>query len=665
MKAPNKNQSADDTQGGQLPSHPPLLRKSLSWSFFSTSNGIHWLVLLIFTVGGCWLIQGEVDQTTNETTSYIKSLAHIEDVDNVWSPSEAIERRADFLPSDSHSYNFGLSKSGYWVLVTIEKPHQDVTELMLDIGYPHLDHLNIYLLEENEPSLLHIMGDTLPFSARPISDRSFVIPVNFSPEESTKEILLHTYSEGPIHLPLTISSVDQYHLSDREEQLILGFYYGILFGVLAYNLLLAIGTREAVYGYYCAYATFQISYQLSQNGLTYEYLWPWLPGWHQVSVLLFTALTMYFCTLFTHHFLNIDKRYTPRLHNCFRIVEVALLALVLAVVIMDRQSAIKLLSLSGVIAVVFLFNAALVAYRNGNQNAHYYLLSWSILLLGVLIFVAKTLGYLPDLFITEYSGQIGSAVEMILLSYALADRFNRLRMENIRVQATAQATLEHNVAARTRELSVTLQQLELANSKLERLNTLDPMTNLYNRRYFNEILEKIHREMIDDEKPLSLMMLDIDHFKHINDNQGHLKGDEVIHRVAKIIEEHCRENHCVPARFGGEEFVILMPDHLTSHTLSIAESIRLQVEEAIFQTDFSESQPPSDKQSANHKASSTFSATVSIGIATELPHTARMMSGLELVDQADQALYTAKQNGRNCCYFYEIDSRGHGIAHAA
>lgn len=648
-----------------MPEDKALLGDSPLWSLVSTSHGFQWLLLLLFAVGGYYLIQGQVDRSTSNTTSLISALAHYEDESNSLSSVDVIQRRADFIPSDTTTYNFGLNPSDFWIWLTVDKPATDPTDLMLEVSYTHLDHLDVYQVESGKATLQYNMGDFLPFNDRPVSNRGFVIPLTFSDDSLSRELLLHVRSEGPVAVPLTISTVEQYHKSDREEQLILGFYYGILFGILAYNLLIAIGTREAVYGYYCIYAASQMLYQMAQNGLAFEFLWPDLVAWQQVAPLLLTALAMFFCTLFTHHFLNIDNKATPRLYISFRMMESCLLLLVLAVILVERPLAIQLLSVIAGGAAIFLFVTAFIAYLQGNPNAHYYLLSFSILLLGVLVFVAKTLGYLPDLFVTEYATQMGSAIEMILLSYALADRFNRLRMENIRVHENAKATLEQNVVARTRQLSTTLQQLELANTKLERLNNLDPMTSIYNRRYFNEILERIHREMVDQGKPLSLMMIDIDHFKRINDNQGHLKGDEVILRVAKIIGEHCRENRCVPARFGGEEFVVLMPDHQMAPTLNVAESIRQRVEETAFLAEPAELEHSGYRHPVARPTSSTFSATVSIGITTVLPDKARTMTGLELVDQADQALYSAKQNGRNCCYYYEIDDSGQGVAHAA
>ena len=162
--------------------------------------------------------------------------------------------------------------------------------------------------------------------------------------------------------------------------------------------------------------------------------------------------------------------------------------------------------------------------------------------------------------------------------------------------------------------------------ELQLLATTDGMTGTYNRRHFMTLADlewnKAHRY----ERPLSLLMLDIDHFKSINDTYGHDAGDRVIIQLANLVGS-CKRAPDVLARIGGEEFALLLPETELLHAHILAERLRVEV--------------------ANHPlavADHTITATVSIGIATKSP---QMLGVTQLMSIADKALYDAKREGRN------------------
>lgn len=161
--------------------------------------------------------------------------------------------------------------------------------------------------------------------------------------------------------------------------------------------------------------------------------------------------------------------------------------------------------------------------------------------------------------------------------------------------------------------------------KLTRLANQDRLTGLYNRRYFDKAIANYLAEAQVSHAPLSLIFIDIDHFKKINDTYGHDKGDEVLKVIAQFIRSALRQEDII-ARYGGEEFVVLF-SHMTSDNAFVAaESLRRIVEET-----------SSDALG--------FKITISIGVATYLVH-AKTCEGL--IREADRALYRAKSSGRNC-----------------
>ncbi len=183
-----------------------------------------------------------------------------------------------------------------------------------------------------------------------------------------------------------------------------------------------------------------------------------------------------------------------------------------------------------------------------------------------------------------------------------------------------------------RMLSLQRENLDLVvkNRTLSEVSSRDSLTGLYNRWF---VIEKIDSEMnraLRHGSPMSLLMLDIDHFKRVNDTWGHGAGDQVLQAIGKLLRDSCRV-YDVPGRYGGEEFCIVLPETKPGNTSVVAERIRARLEETEL--------PCGD---------TSISVTASIGIAgMDLPEMNELLSPAALIDRADRALYSAKNRGRN------------------
>jgi len=174
-------------------------------------------------------------------------------------------------------------------------------------------------------------------------------------------------------------------------------------------------------------------------------------------------------------------------------------------------------------------------------------------------------------------------------------------------------------------------KLEMANRKLEYLSVTDPLTGLMNRRRFDEVFREEWQRAARDKRPLTLLLIDIDHFKKYNDTYGHLQGDRALRRVAKSLLATVRRPTDRVMRYGGEEFIVILPDTDTLGGYQVAEKLRLAVQ-AI------------DLKHRNSPVAPVL--TISIGVATTVPASRRpSMTGL--IAAADSALYEAKKMGRN------------------
>lgn len=180
-----------------------------------------------------------------------------------------------------------------------------------------------------------------------------------------------------------------------------------------------------------------------------------------------------------------------------------------------------------------------------------------------------------------------------------------------------------------RKLQLLTEELERANRALLEIATTDPLTHISNRRKFDSDASALIQLMFRMQRPISLVMADIDHFKDFNDAHGHLEGDSVLETVAGLLSGSKRDSDLV-ARFGGEEFVILLPDTAISPAVEVAEHIRSTILR----------HPWADEP-----------VTVSIGITTYCPHGEHLTDAEEvenrLIAEADRALYHSKNNGRN------------------
>jgi len=213
----------------------------------------------------------------------------------------------------------------------------------------------------------------------------------------------------------------------------------------------------------------------------------------------------------------------------------------------------------------------------------------------------------------------------VIVGKPLNDIFALWRTEAIRIGAIMIALIAFTLAV-TLFLAREIRRRADAEDKLEELATTDALTGLKNRRKFDEVIEGEWRRARRHKTPLSMLMIDADHFKTYNDTYGHQAGDQVLVGIAICISDSIKRAGDCAVRYGGEEFAVLLPGTTAADAMMIAETIRRKV------------QGWSDEPKIS---------TVSVGIATLTPQTG--MDWSELINAADKALYAAKAAGRNCC----------------
>jgi len=290
-----------------------------------------------------------------------------------------------------------------------------------------------------------------------------------------------------------------------------------------------------------------------------------------------------------------------------------------------------------VIAVYgLIFGIAIQCVINRERRAYFFIIAFAFYLLGVITYTLTSMGVLAHNGFTANAGQIGSGLEMLLLAFALADRFNMIRREKILAQEetlNSKQQLLDSVRASERQLEASViqrtEELRAAMSKLKELSVTDGLTGIANRRQFDAVLNTEWKRAERTGTPLALALLDVDHFKKFNDRYGHLEGDECLKKVAKVLTQNVLRPAELVARYGGEEFAFIVPNTDGNSAAQLAEKICAALR----------------AENIAHADSAVGYLTACVGVASMTPRPDT--SPVTLIKAADNALYRAKADGRN------------------
>ena len=558
-------------------------------------------------------------------------LSYLHDKNAVDTPEDAWRRIAAgaFQPVPPDKTAFGFQQGAYWFHAEVVNRSPDELHWMLVQRFALLDRIDLFVRYPDGRIVQQASGDFLPFSARSIPYRHPNFRIEL-PLDQKVELLVRAQSESSMQVPLDLYTPAAFTSLSRDVQFVMGLYYGILLALFVYNLVLWLILRDASYFWYLFHISAFGLVLFTLNGYSFEYLWPENPWLANVAVPLSICLAIIGMQQFARTFLEMPKRF-PRGNLVSIAIIVFCVALGAASLWLPYRTSIPWATRAVIVSALWTFTAAILVLRRGYMPARLFLVAWAMFLAGIAMIAALAFGLLPKNMLTEYGVQIGSALEMLLLSIALSYRYASLRNQNERIAAEANMQLERKVAQRTQEVRSTLMQLEDAHRRLRDSSRRDGLTGLYNRTHFHENFELLLKESRDKNQPVSLLMIDLDHFKSINDKYGHLVGDDCLRWAAQRIGQSLRVHEAsLLARFGGEEFVAVLPGHDLRSAVNVAESVRRRLVEELC-------------SSGAHR----LRVSASFGVHTVEPNADDIDSDAAL-SVADQALYSAKANGRDC-----------------
>ncbi|AHV95169.1 sensor domain-containing diguanylate cyclase [Paenibacillus sabinae] len=667
-----------------------------------------------------------------------------------------------FVPYPASGLGGSIRSSTYWVKLNLYNTSSKARDLLLELGKPQLSRVNLYQLDDERHFLrLTRAGSSLPFNERAIDHRNFIFNLSF-PAGSGQRLYFQIQTGTDLQLPMKLWETRSFLERELRENLMFGIYYGIMLVMAVYNSFLYITNRDRTYLYYVLFLVSFAVMQAAWDGYAYQFLWPGHSIWEQKSVPVSMVLACLFGCLFSHSFLPVSRLW-PRMG---RIVPVFTAGLIVTLPLMAFMAPGACIKLAACLASASMLLCAIRTAAAGLpvRSVWFYTLAWIVLSGSSLLILLAAYQLIPLNVLSLNSMRFGLGAGTLLLSLALAERFNRIRqkkrleekqgalLKNLHdttkkltstydVDKLLQYTLsslseitgcengfillrtdesyslkaeigsgpgdamvimeleddsffrsllrEKRVAVReggagfpgklgqgaetcmgipilfqdrvhalvvlysrfTRtfidsereilgdfagQVGISIENARLF-SEINRMATTDGLTGVYNRTYFLKLAKRHLSQSWSLDKPLSLIMVDIDYFKSINDRCGHLAGDKVIQETARRLTELSQPRGII-GRFGGEEFMILLPGIAADRASGLAEIMRKSIS--------SSPVPLEDSGSIRY--------TISLGVAEASPDT----NGITmLIDQADQALYRAKKEGRNCVK--EYDTMGH------
>ena len=550
--------------------------------------------------------------------------------------------------SVSSPVNLGMNSQVHWFSLVVPPTESDEQRYLLHIDYPLIDHLDVGIFSSigTVPAATYAAGDSQSIALRPIKHITPLFPLPLSAE--SQRVFIRVQTSGTIRLPLRIWEEREFLTYSAARNLALGIFFGVLVAMGVSNAFLTFAARNASFLYYSGYVLSLALTLATLHGYGYLYVWVdnvWLQS---KALLLFSSTTIMFAAMFTRSLLPI-REFSVKLDKITQSIAWVCAVNIVAGFVFPYYLMIKVYLLLLSIIVIYTLALGIWLAIKGVVVARYFTIAWAFLLISGLSASLDNVNLIELPISSNNLLIIGGAVETLILALILANNYSHSREDLISAQQFAleqekqaniakenllevqkryQDDLEYKVEERTLELEITLRELSEVNQELERLNAIDPLTGVHNRRHFDKRLRSEGRRSRREQTPLSLAIIDVDHFKQINDGYGHDGGDACLIHVTRLFQTLIQRPTDDLCRIGGEEFAIILPNTDLEGARHVVELMRDALEHSPLLYN-------------GEKIGLTVSAGVSTTIIRDEDH------AQVLFRHADELLYQAKAAGRN------------------
>jgi len=486
---------------------------------------------------------------------------------------------------DSHLF----TSSAYWYRFEVINPTILPLNQVIYFEIPWLDDISIHIFSPDGKLSTHRGGDIYSYDVRSFSSNFSNFDHQFDPGKSTVYVRVQT--RDPFIVPISLGDRHDFMQFDSDQWGTIAFLYGMVAAMIFYNLFLYLSIKSRYYFYYVMYIGFFLAMNTSYKCYTFGWFFeddPITQNWMESTMIYLFSISG---LLFTQSFLGL-KNYFPKLYRLTNSIILFYLGVMILLFFAGYHYHVIFSIILVALFSLYAFSVGLYTLLKGHRFALFFILGTTAGLVGAAVTALTVMALIPYREVFFHFVDYGIVIDAILLSLALGERVKNVQKEKF----------DALVLAKT-----------------------DPLTGLPNRRAYSELAALETSRCNRYSTPMSLMFIDIDHFKLLNDSYGHAAGDIVLKEIAYTIKTIIRENDHV-FRMGGEEFILLLPNTVISEAHSLAERIRIAIHEKAFIYDYME-----------------LSTSVSIGISEYIFH--EPISETE--KRADECLYRAKNDGRN------------------
>ena len=501
-----------------------------------------------------------------------------------------LQRAGGFEPVKAAVPKFGIGSQPVWLHLQVVNAGEAPLPQRLFVGVPWLDRVDLHIVQDGQVVARMQAGDSDPALRGAVGSLGYGFDHAFA--RGVSDVLIRVRSAEPLVLPVRLLAPDEASALQRRHDYGFGLLYGYLLALIAYNAMIFVGLRDRSHLDYLLYVGTFVLLSLSYSGHGLAWLWPGRTGLQQYVILVLMVVLACVGLRFAKGFLGLSAG-PPGTQRILRAFSVTALLLMACCVLLGLQAVAAVVAFVVVLSFsVLMCWLGIVGVRLEKVGAPYFLFGALTGMVGAATTALAVWRGLPFSDFAFHAAELGFAVDGTVLALALADRMRRIR----------------------------LQQL-----KAEHLAAIDPLTGLRNRRAFLQQTAPLWSTAVRNDRPLAVIVLDLDHFKLINDTYGHGTGDEVLVEAAKVIEHSCRAGD-IPARWGGEEFIVLMPETTSVQAIAMAERVLVGVRAIAIERD-------------GHR----LDLSASVGVAGRGAH-----PDLEsLIREADAWMYSAKRGGRD------------------
>jgi two-component system, NtrC family, sensor kinase len=421
-------------------------------------------------------------------------ISFIEDKEGKLSITEAVKQKFTAIESDAP--NFGISPSTFWLKVSLLNL-TNIEQFRLQVSQPALDEIDFYYPAGNGKYTELKGGEYVPFNVREFFDPNFIYRIRLD-SGKVADYYFRIKAKDNLKIPISVGTQETIFEANKIRDFIFGIFAGIMVVMFLYNAFLYVTVRDSTYLYYILYLATVILTQISIQGYSFQYLWPQSPWLAQWSPFIFSPLVGIASAYFIRVFLN-TKYYCPRLDKVFVVFTIAYTIAFLLAVFGIYHFSYLLITLIATLLSLFMMVVAFVVYRKKYRPARFFLLAWSLFLVGVTVYAMTNLGVLPINNFTFYIMPMGAAAEVVLLSLALADRINVLKKEKEESQAEALIISQQN------QKLISEQNVILEQKVHERTIELEETNDELNHTLTN--LKDAQAQLVNAEKMASLGQL--------------------------------------------------------------------------------------------------------------------------------------------------------------